>query len=92
MHHPPQAHPSVTSLNLSHNPIGDRGGTELAALLAANPSILQLQLQGAHLTRKYSRDHHDRLGPSACEDGRPIMQVGKGAQAWADQGGKPTWG
>ncbi|GAX81824.1 hypothetical protein CEUSTIGMA_g9252.t1 [Chlamydomonas eustigma] len=66
--------PSMTSLDLSHNPIGDRGGLKLLELLEHNSRITNLNIKGTHLTKKYFRDHHEKLGPSACEDGRPVFR------------------
>lgn len=69
-----QDHPSITSLDLSNNPIGDRGGMVLADLLRSNTSIVEVDIKGTHVAKRYFRDHHSHLGPSDCEGGRPILQ------------------
>lgn len=48
---PVQDHPSITSLDLSHNPIGDSGGVVLVALLEANPRLINLNVEGTHFMR-----------------------------------------
>ena len=48
---PFQDHPSITSLDLSHNPIGDSGGVVLVALLEANPRLITLNVEGTHFMR-----------------------------------------
>ena len=42
----------MTSLDLSRNPISDKGGLELAQLLQLNPRIVDLDIRGTHLLRR----------------------------------------
>ncbi len=46
-----QGHPGLTSLDLSHNNIADRGGLALTALLNSNRRITQLNLEGTPLLK-----------------------------------------
>lgn len=41
----------------------------------ANPRLVELNIAGIHLLRRFSRTHHAALGPSACEDAAPIVDA-----------------
>ncbi|GFR48280.1 hypothetical protein Agub_g10055 [Astrephomene gubernaculifera] len=69
-----RGHPCLTSLDLSHNLIGDRGGLALTRLLRENSRIVELGIGStALLPPRPSRTHHCSLGPSACEDAGPLL-------------------
>ncbi|KAL6748664.1 hypothetical protein V8C86DRAFT_2873007 [Haematococcus lacustris] len=68
-----QGHRHLTYLDLSHNTIADKGGQHLLSLLQSNRCITRLDLTGTPLMSRHSRTHHDRLGASLCEDGRPLQ-------------------